>query len=70
MGTYDTIGGTPRHDTSFDNEPPCKICTRYCSKCKKPSKDCECLNGPECDKKCGEGITKMRMPSGNIRVYW
>lgn len=67
MGTYDTIGGTPRYNTDFDIEPPCDICTRPCLKCKKPSKDCECEEGPNWDNKCPP---RMRMPSGNIRVYW
>jgi len=26
MGTYDTIGGTPRHNPMFDCDPPCDIC--------------------------------------------
>lgn len=26
MGTYDTIGGTPRHDPAFDYDPPCAVC--------------------------------------------
>lgn len=26
MGTYDTIGGTPRHDPAFDYDPPCDVC--------------------------------------------
>ena len=33
MGTYDTIGGTPRHDPMFDQDMPCEVCGRdpfYC----------------------------------------
>ncbi len=26
MGTYDTIGGAPRHDPAFDHDPPCAVC--------------------------------------------
>ena len=26
MGTYDTRGGSPRHDPSFDIDLPCVIC--------------------------------------------
>ena len=28
MGTYDTIGGTPRHDPAFDHDPP-TVCLEY-----------------------------------------
>jgi len=41
MGTYDTIGGTPRHDPMFDEDPPCEICG-------KDSFDCECPECPIC----------------------
>lgn len=47
MGTYDTIGGTPRHDPNFEYDPPCDICG------KDPGGGpfgCEC---PECPI-CGE----------------
>lgn len=36
MGTYDTIGGTPRHDPMADYFPLCDVCG------KDPSTDCEC----------------------------
>jgi hypothetical protein len=49
MGTYDTIGGTPRHDPSFDHEGSCDICGH------DPS-DCICPECPVCgaqgDKEC------------------
>lgn len=70
MGTYDTIGGTPRHDPVFDSEPPCDTCTRTCRTCGRAANRCECETGPDCDKVCPEITPKMRMPSGNPGVYW
>ena len=40
MGTYDTRGGTPRHNPEFDIDYPCDICHL------DPSGDCTC---PECE---------------------
>lgn len=49
MGTYDTIGGTPRHDPMFDYDPPCEICGN-------DPFDCTCPECPKCgtvgDPKC------------------
>jgi hypothetical protein len=49
MGTYDTRGGTPRHDPSFDEDLPCAICG-------KDPYECECPECPVCgaagDPKC------------------
>jgi hypothetical protein len=36
MGTYDTRGGTPRHDKDFDYDYPCEVCGL-------DPYDCECL---------------------------
>lgn len=44
MGTYDTIGGTPRHDPEAERCEPCAVCG------KDPGGDCRC---PECPT-CGE----------------
>ena len=35
MGTYDTIGGTPRHDPAFDRNPP-----DVCIECEIDPDDC------------------------------
>jgi len=35
MGTYDTIGGTPRHDPAFDYDPP-----DICLECEIDPEDC------------------------------
>ena len=35
MGTYDTIGGTPRHDPAFDCDPP-----TVCLECEIEPDDC------------------------------
>ncbi len=55
MGTYDTVGGTPRHDPAFDDDgPPCDTCTEPCKTCGNAMKDCECETRPNCDMKCTE----------------
>lgn len=43
MGTYDTIGGTPRHDPNFDRDDSCVVCG------KDPSSNCECPECPRCN---------------------
>ena len=69
MGTYDTIRGTPRRNPEFDLDPPCGVCG-------KPVDECQCPECPECGM---VGCTvhrkdiekpKMRMPSGNLLVYY
>lgn len=75
MGTCDTIGGTPRHNPSFDMDPPCEVCG-------KPVDECQCEPCPQCGALgCplhGVKITpyrkkkrkhKMRKLSGNWRSY-
>ncbi len=69
MGTYDTRGGTPRHDPMFDYDPPCAICG------KDPSGDCDCPECPKCgtvgDPKCyiehglkqPEGLKGIKCPA-------
>ena len=42
MGTYDTKGGTPRHDPAFDYDPPCEVCGF------DPASDCNCPECPVC----------------------
>lgn len=41
MGTYDTIGGTPRSNPEFDRDPPCEVCG-------KPVDECQCKPCPQC----------------------
>lgn len=41
MGTYDTIGGAPRHDPILDQGPPCNICG-------DDPDVCECVECPVC----------------------
>lgn len=36
MGTYDTIGGTPRHDPIADETPLCEICGKHPFDCTCP----------------------------------
>jgi len=36
MGTYDTIGGTPRHDPMFDMGYICQRCGKHVDKCGCP----------------------------------
>jgi hypothetical protein len=49
MGTYDTRGGTPRHDPAADVFPACELCGHDAS-------DCICPECPVCsatgDPKC------------------
>jgi len=49
MGTYNTRGGYPKHDPSFDYDPPCEICGKF-------PEDCICPECPVCgnygDPKC------------------
>ncbi|MBU0778006.1 hypothetical protein KKH23_09870 [Patescibacteria group bacterium] len=61
MGTYDTTGGTPKSDPERDRDPPCEVCGM-------PVDKCQC---PECpEHRTDIEKPKMRMPSGNLRVYW
>jgi len=33
MGTYDTVGGTPRHNPEFDRDLACEVCGRDPAQC-------------------------------------
>lgn len=46
MGTYDTIGGTPRHDPEADMEKTCDVCGKL-------GDDCRCSECPKCGA-CGD----------------
>lgn len=49
MGTYDTLGGTPRHDPMFDNDGWCEICKRCGDACVCPEcKVCGVHGDPRC----------------------
>lgn len=46
MGTYDTPGGTPRNNPSFDNEAPCEIYGKFADECECP--DCDVCGTQGC----------------------
>ena len=49
MGTYDTIGGTPRHDPMFDLDSPCEVCGKDIDLCECPEcPKCGSIGDPKC----------------------
>ncbi len=48
MGTYDTIGGTPRHDPAFDYDLPCEVCGLDPYGDYPGGKGCNCPECPIC----------------------
>lgn len=54
MGTYDTIGGTPRHDPNADYDLPCEICDKDPALCECPECPiCHEVGNPKCYKEHG-----------------
>ena len=48
MGTYDTIGETPRHDPMFDESGVCERCGCHPDECKCPEcKVCGMIGCPD-----------------------
>jgi len=61
MGTYDTRGGTPRHDPCFDYDPPCEVCGGDPFDCPCPECPvCGVVGDPKCYKEHGLSATSSK----------
>ena len=59
MGTYDTRGGTPRHDTNFDYDYPCETCGKdpYDCMCPELEEDaCSSKERTSAGRRSGGGV--------------
>ena len=61
MGTYDTIGGTPRHDPMADFDPQCNICGLEAGSCVCPEcAVCMEAGNPNCYQNHGLELSTMQ----------
>jgi hypothetical protein len=64
MGTYDTRGGTPRHDPMFDEFPPCEVCGL------DPALGCQCPECPICNEVANPNCYGVHIKSKPDNLSW